>query len=149
MYVYVHTHMNDALGNKCICSRMCILTFWLQGNHAWHVWRASLRISTLSMPCVLLFVLLAGGMICLLIRSHEIHMFLYTLKTSVFLPEASNPRVCWLNPCFLAPSSVPGLHQSQLSMHRQKLLENFMDWTKVCSAAVLGHEFVASGRCED
>lgn len=59
--------------------------------------------------------LLAGGMICLLIRSHEIHMFLYTLKTSVFLPEASNPRV-WLNPCFLAPEkTVPGLHQSQLS----------------------------------
>jgi hypothetical protein len=45
----------------------------------------------------------------------------------------------------LAPEkTVPGLHQSQLSMHRQKLLENFMDWTKVRSAAVLGHEFVAS-----
>lgn len=76
MYVYVHTHMNDANGNKCICIRMCVLTFWLQGNDTWHVWRASLRISTLSMPCVL-FCVLANSHFC-----------------------SSNPTSCWENDVF-------------------------------------------------
>ena len=68
MYVYVHTHMNDAHGNKCICSRMCVLTFLAARKP--HLTCLEGLIAHLNLVHAMCFVLCAGELPLLFVKSH-------------------------------------------------------------------------------
>ena len=146
MIVYVHTHMNDARTSKCLCSLTCILTsFAARKPHLTCLEGLIAHLNLVHAQCFVVFsdelptsvgqiLICARGIMCLLIRSHEFHKFLYPEKKHIYIYISffSAWNLEFSSTC-LTESRV-FLQSQPVSMHRQKLLENFMDWTKVGGA---------------